>query len=458
MLNKRNIVKKPYKLKRDDHILQEADTKPAGKFDVIIVGAGPAGSTAAYFMAQQGLHVLLLERGSYPGAKSCGGASIIAEHTHKLFPNFWDEFQCERKVTDQSFWWMTKDSVLSTRFQSRRLSAAPYNRFTIKRVHLYKWLAQKAIAAGAILENSNHVSELLFNGNQAVGVKISEPQNKYYLADIIVLADGANSLLAEKANLIQRVSPLNMSLYVKETIALPSVTIEERFNLSPGEGAIIGLYGYPTAGINGTASIQTFKDSVSLNVGMSVASFAQSGNKPYELLERLKRHPYIQPLLMDGDVKEYGSALIPEGGYHAIPKLVHPGIMLIGDAASLVNGVHGINLAMWSGYFSAESAFAAKTARDFSEKKLYLYQTLLNESFVMQDLKANADVAQMQINIPYLFDLYTRMANETAFQIVKVYTMPKLAKRKFILQKLISMQPIGKLIKDGWRVLRVMIR
>ncbi|MDF2928021.1 MAG: electron transfer flavoprotein-ubiquinone oxidoreductase, partial [Anaerospora sp.] len=186
MINRVFSFKKPYKINPDSIKSQTTNQAPAGKFDVIIAGAGPAGSTAAYFMAQQGLKVLLLERGCYPGAKVCGGVSIIAEHTHKLFPNFWDELEWERMVTDQSFWWMTEDSVLSTRYQSKRLAAAPYNRFTIKRIHLYQWLAQKAIDAGAILLNNHHVSEVLFKDNQAIGVKIAEPHPNYYLADIIV--------------------------------------------------------------------------------------------------------------------------------------------------------------------------------------------------------------------------------------------------------------------------------
>jgi len=456
MIKKLNPLQRPYKISRQlDTEAPSPQTLPSGKFDAVVVGAGPAGSTAAYFMARQGMKVLLVERGCFPGAKVCGGVSIIAEHTHKLFPNFWDEVEWERMVTDQAFWWMTEDSVLSTRFQSKRLAAAPYNRFAIKRIHLYQWLAKKAVTAGVILVNSHHAAELLFEGKQATGIKIAEPHNTSYLADIIVLADGANSLLAEKANLIQRVSPLTMSLYVKETIALPAKTIEERFHLAPNEGTIIGLYGYPTAGMNGTGSIHTFKNSLSLNVGMSVSDFSRSGIRPYELLERLKEHPHLKPLLADGKLLEYGSALIPEGGYHCIPEIVHPGVMIIGDAAGLVNGVHGVNLAMWSGFFSAKAAYAAKIARDFSAKKLSLYRTLLNESFVIQDMKANAGIAKLQIDIPYLFDLYTRMANEAAFQVAKVYTMPKIAKRKFIFQKLISMQPLGKLLKDSWRVLKV---
>lgn len=425
------------------------------KYDAIVVGAGVAGSSAAYFMAKQGLDVLLLERGPLPGTKICGGTSLIAEHTHKLFPNFWDECQCERVVTQQAYWFMTEDSLVSASFQSLKFRAAPYNRFTVRRKVLYEWLVNKGIAAGITFYCDHRVSEVLFEGKQAIGVQIAPPQNCQFFADIIVLADGANSMVAEKSGLIPRVSPQDISLYVKETIALPANIIEERFNLPGGCGAVIGLLGYPTAGFNGTGSIHTFKDCININVGMAVADFSLSGIRPYELLHRIKNHPFIQPLLAGGTVVEYGGAVIPEGGYNAIPEIVHPGLMIIGDAASLVNGTHGINLAMWSGFFAAQAAYESKKTRDFSAKKLFLYRRLLDESFVMQDLKANAKIAKLERELPYLFDLYSKIANEAAYQVSKVYTMPKKAKRILIFKKVTSMQPLLKMAKDFWKIIKV---
>lgn len=448
-----NAVCKPYKLQPRGQ--RATQSPPKKKYDAIVVGAGPAGSTAACFMAREGLDVLLIERGAYPGAKNCGGSALIAEHTHKLFPNFWDELDYERIVTDQAYWFMTEDSIITARYRSMKLAAAPYNRFTVRRTKLYRWLADKAVKAGATFKLSCHASEVLFEGEQAVGVKISAPDEEYYLADIVILADGSNSMLAEKSGLSPRVSAQNMALYVMETISLPADVIEERFNLLPGHGSTIGLIGYPTAGFNGTGSIHLFKDAVNLNIGLMTADIAKAGIRPYELLERIKKHPLMQPLLESGVTTGYGGSMIPEGGYHAMPKLIHPGLMLIGDAASLVNGVHGYNLAMWSGYFAAQAAAAAKKKRDYSERSLSLYKTLLDESFVMQDLKANAGAAGLQRDAPYMFDLYTRIANETAYHVAKVYTMPKRAKRMFIFKKITSMQPVLKLLRDAWKTLKV---
>lgn len=425
------------------------------KYDAVVAGAGPAGATAAYFMAREGLDVLLLERGPVPGAKNCGGATIFAEQTHKLFPNFWEELPFERIVTRLDYWFLNEDSAVSGGYFSERLAAAPYNRLTVKRKLLYGWLAAKAVAAGAQLLLGHCVDEVVFDDRQAVGVKVSPPQNATYLADIVVLADGANSLLAERAGLAPRVSPRDLSLYVKETVALPPSAIEERLNLPPGQGAVIGLIGYPTAGFNGTASIHTFSDSVNVNVGLSVSEIASAGLNPSDLLERIKKHPRIRPLLAGGVTTEYGASMIPEGGYHAIPPLVHPGLLIVGDAGSLVNGTHGINLAMWSGFYAAKAAFAAKTSRDYSARKLDLYRTLLDESFILQNLRANAKAAALQHDLPYLFDLYARMANEAAFQMAAVYTMPIKAKRKLIWQKVTSLQPVGKMLADAWRILKV---
>ncbi|HEY3423281.1 MAG TPA: FAD-dependent oxidoreductase, partial [Negativicutes bacterium] len=413
------MLKDWYKMKKPQKLFPHAVANPSNsttpitkKYDAIVVGAGPAGATAAYFMAKEGLDVLLLDRAPYPGAKNCGGAALIAEHIHKLFPNFWEECPCERIVTDQSYWFMTEDSLLAAKFSSLKLAAAPYNRLTVKRINLYKWLTEKAVATGATLLLGHQVSEVIFDEQQAKGVRVGPPHNIDFSADIIILADGVNSLLAEKADIAPRICPQNTSLYVKETIELSSAVIEERFNLLPGCGSIISLIGYPTAGFNGTGSIHTFKDCINLNVGMSVADFAQSGLPPSDLLERIKKHPLIQPLLDGGVTREYGASLIPEGGYYAIPELVHDRLLIVGDAGLLVNGTHGINLAMWSGFFAAKTAFAAKISRNFSRGKLFLYRTLLNESFVMQDMKANAGAAKLQRDIPYMFDLYTRIANE----------------------------------------------
>ena len=68
------------------------------KFDAVIVGAGPSGTTAAYVLAKAGLNVLLMERGSYPGAKNVFGGILYTTVLNRLIPNFWEEAPLERHM------------------------------------------------------------------------------------------------------------------------------------------------------------------------------------------------------------------------------------------------------------------------------------------------------------------------------------------------------------------------
>src|SRR5690606_35371490 len=115
--------------------------------------------------------------------------------------------------------------------------------------------------------------------------------------------------------------------------------------------------------------------------------------RPYELLEYVKNHPMIRPYLQGGEPVEYLAHLIPEGGYRSMPKVVGHGVLVVGDAAQLVNAIHreGSNLAMTSGRLAAETIIKAKEYNDFSENMLDHYRVKLMESFVGQDMKKYKD-------------------------------------------------------------------
>ncbi|MCD6244026.1 MAG: NAD(P)-binding protein, partial [Candidatus Korarchaeota archaeon] len=68
-------------------------------FDIIVVGAGPAGSVASYLLAKKGHTVLTIERGKRPGSKNMFGGRLYAWSLEKVFPNFWEEAPIEREVT-----------------------------------------------------------------------------------------------------------------------------------------------------------------------------------------------------------------------------------------------------------------------------------------------------------------------------------------------------------------------
>ena len=81
------------------------------KFDVIVVGAGPAGTACALTVQQGGLNVLLIERGEYPGAKNVMGGVLYRKQMEELIPEFWKEAPYERPVIEQRFWMMDKRGI-----------------------------------------------------------------------------------------------------------------------------------------------------------------------------------------------------------------------------------------------------------------------------------------------------------------------------------------------------------
>lgn len=424
-------------------------------FDALVVGAGPSGSMAAYTMAKAGLDVALFER-AVPGEKTAGGAAIYAQPTHEMLPNFWEDAPVERILTDHRYMALTEDSGLTIGFKSERYAKAPYNRISVHRAKFDKWLADKAVTAGAMLFVNHKVDAIIKEQDKIIGIKIGPPVNKEFFADVVILAEGVNALLAEGAGLVPRIKAHNVALYVKETMALPSHVIEDRFNLPPGQGAVIGLLGQSTAGFMGTASLYTNKDTLGLNVGTLVSNFVTANFNPHDFVQKIKNHPLLKPLFAGAETVEYSAQMIPEGGYHAIPTLVHPGCLIVGDAAGLVNGIQGLNLSMLSGQMAGKTVISAKHNNDFSKQQLSLYKELLDDSYVMQDLRANRHVHQFYKTHPWIPEAEIAVMNEVAYQVGMVYPMPKRAKRMHIWKKATSIQPVWKLAADFFQALWVM--
>ena len=95
------------------------------KFDAIVVGAGPAGTTAALTMAKEGMRVALLERGEYPGAKNVFGGVLYRWPLEEIIPKFWETAPLERQIVDHRFMVMAKDSGLLMSFKVDGKDKAP---------------------------------------------------------------------------------------------------------------------------------------------------------------------------------------------------------------------------------------------------------------------------------------------------------------------------------------------
>ena len=357
-------------------------------YDVIVVGAGPAGSCAATVLARAGRSVLLLERGPFAGSKNMYGGVVYPRILDGLHPQWWEEAPVQRWVTRRSTMVLTETQALTVDFRSAAWGRPPYNGATAYRPDFDHWLAGKAVAAGAELVTSTTVVGLLRDpAGAVVGVRTDRPDGDLR-AGVVIACDGVNSFLAKEAGLYGPHDADHYTLGVKESIALPKDVIEERFNVRDRDGVDIEIIG-GTGAVNGGGFVYTNLDTLAVGVVLKLPKLAAQQRRPEDIIATLKAHPAIAPLVEGGEVKEYSAHLIPEAGLAMIPQLAGDGMLVAGDAAALCLAagiwLEGVNFAMASGIAAGEAAGEALSAGDTSRVGLAGYERRLAASFVLRD-------------------------------------------------------------------------
>ncbi|OZM71660.1 electron transfer flavoprotein [Amycolatopsis antarctica] len=367
-------------------------------FDAVVVGAGPAGSAAALELARAGHRVALVERGSFPGAKNVYGGVVYGRVLDELVPEWWEQAPVQRWVTRRQTMMMTPTQSMTVDFRTEAWGRPPYNGATAHRGEFDAWLAGKAEQAGAELLTSTVVTGLLRGvRGEIVGVRTDRPDGDL-TAPVVIACDGVNSFLAKEAGMYPDGQVEHTTLGVKETLALPRETIDERFAVRGREGVDIEMVGC-TRGIPGGGFLYTNLDSVSIGVVLGLTELGKAGIRPEEIIADLKRHPAIAPLVRGGEITEFSAHLIPEGGYHTMPKLTDDGILVTGDAAAmcLAAGIwlEGVNFAIGSGMYAGRAAAAALSTGDTSAAGLAGYERSLRDTFVLADHKKLARAPEL---------------------------------------------------------------
>lgn len=373
-------------------------------FDAIVVGAGCAGSVAAYTLASAGKSVLVVERGNYAGAKNMTGGRIYTHSLAKVFPNY-EEAPLQRKVTHERISLMSPDSNFTVDYSARELEEAGKESYTVLRGPFDQWLAEQAENAGAEFIYGIAVEDLIIEDGKVKGINAFGDE---ITSDVVILADGVNSLLTSKAGLSKKAPAINeVAVGAKETIELPADVIESRFLSNPGEGGSWLFAGDCSNGIVGGAFVYANKESISLGIVATMSEVLKQDVPVYQMLEDFKNRPEIKPLIAGGKTVEYSGHVVPEGGLHMMPEIVGDGVVVAGDAAMLCMNlgytVRGMDLAVASGEIAAKAVIKALDAGDTSKAGLADYKTMLDNSFIMRDMKMYAKAPEFLETSPMMF-------------------------------------------------------
>ncbi len=436
-----------------------ADAEP--DFDVAVVGAGPAGSVTAALLAQQGHSVVLIERGATPGAKNLSGGVLYGRVLDQVFPGYVDQAPVERRITRNLVTFLTPDSAVGMDMTSARL-AEPVNAVTVLRAKLDPWLAERAEEAGAYLMPGVRVDQVLTSagpgdGRRVVGVRAGEDELR---AKVVVAADGVNSFLAREAGLRGREPLHHLAVGVKAVVALAPTTIEDRFGVSGDEGAAHAMVGDCTQGVGGGGFLYTNRESLSVGVVLRLDDLVAQGLKATDVFEHFLAHPAVARYLRGGEIVEYGSHLVAEGGLAMLGEIATDGMVVVGDAAGLtINSgltVRGMDLAIGSAVAAAAAVHDALTAGDVSAAGLAGYRRRLLDGFVGRDLQLYAK-APAFLERPRMYRDYGRLLEEIMLDVFTLDTSPRRHLAK-VAWDAVRRSPVRlrDLASDGWAGVRAL--
>lgn len=426
-------------------------------FEAVVVGAGPAGASAALTLARAGVDVAFVERGAYPGEKNMfGGILHRMPALEQIFPDFWDRAPLQRHIVKKVVTFMTPGRSLNVDYETESFDRTPYNGYTVFRPEFDRWLATEAQHAGATLVTRTTVDDVIVRSGKVAGIRVLRDGGELR-APVVIAADGVLSFTAARAGLRKpRFDVSHLALGVKALLELPKAVIDDRFGLVRDQGASREFLGC-TGSVHGGGFIYTNYDSISVGLVVHLGSLRKSGRTPYDLLNAFLDQPQVAKLVRGARLLEYAAHLIPEGGYEMIPQLVGDGIVVAGDAAGFCYAkgpnLEGINLAVHSGTLAGQAVVEAREARDHSARALAGYRRKLQESFVLQDLK-NFRRAPRLLEIDRLYEEYPELICDTMDRVYRIDGRPKEGLVDLVIR--LAREKVGatNLLRDAWTTWR----
>ncbi|HUR00134.1 MAG TPA: electron-transfer flavoprotein:ubiquinone oxidoreductase [Gemmatimonadaceae bacterium] len=390
----------------DRLILTDAPDAEAVPMDVLFVGGGPAGLAGAIELAKLvkrdnesggslgDIQIGVLEKAGALGEHSLSGAVVNPVAMRSLFPELKDsDFPFRSQVGGERVYFLTEG-------KSVRIPTPPtmqnHGYYIGSICEIVRWLGEKAEGMGVNIFTGFPAASLLTEGARVKGVRTTptglarngDPGSGYspptdITAQITVLAEGTRGTLSQAYLDWQKIASENPQIF--------ALGVKEIWETLQPLDAIVHTLGWPLPrdAFGGSFMYPLTRNLLALGLVVGL-DYKRNTDDVHEMLQRMKLHPLFKPILESGEMVEWGAKTIPEGGYYGLPQRRHgDGLMIVGDSAGFVEvaSLKGIHYAMQSGMFAARAAFDALKRQDTSSASLKEYDTMVNSSFIVKDLK-----------------------------------------------------------------------
>jgi digeranylgeranylglycerophospholipid reductase len=284
------------------------------RYDVVIVGGGPGGSSAAKNLALKGFKVAMLEKRQEIGApKRCGEGLTFA--TLELIGEV--PKNCVAQVINGA-------NIYAPNMEHVRVDFGEAGGYVLERKVFDKWLAFEASRAGAYVQANTEVLDVIKEGSYVRGVVVNENGKPRKIhSKVVVAADGVESTIARKAGLDT----------VNQLVNVDSGYQYEMSNLKIKEPDKIHLFFGNEMAPRGYVWIFPKGEDIA-NVGIGTAMTEKPAREYLDMF--IEAHPEI---FKGAGIIEVNAGGIPVGGL--LENMVANGLVVVGDAAHQVNPIHG---------------------------------------------------------------------------------------------------------------------